>query len=122
MERVKMSRNERKKDDVASLAVETGKMRRRKFVAGAATAAAVNSAVPLEPLIGGKESAAEASVGDYHAGPRAAASFQYRTDTAKAERINIGVLPDNGDNARFSDHSALFTKALVHDDLGIVNE
>jgi hypothetical protein len=110
---------ETRKDD---LQPETGKISRRKFVAGAATAAAVAAAVPAIPLAGGKESSAEATVADYESGPRANASFQYRSSTARAEKINIGELPDNGDAARFSDHSALFTKSLLHDDLEIVNE
>jgi len=55
------------------------------------------SMVPLQPLLGGKESLAEASVAGYDSAARAAASFNYRTTTAQADNINIGVLPDNGD-------------------------
>jgi len=101
---------------------ETGKMSRRKFVTGAATAAAVVAAVPLQPLLGGKESQAEATVIPYNADSRAEASFDFRTNVARAEKIDIGVLPDNGDAARFTDHSATWSKALVHDDLQIVNQ
>ena len=56
---------------------------RRKFVTGAATAAAVAAAVPLEPLLGGKESRAEASVVHYRPGSRAEAS--HRTSATTSE-------------------------------------
>lgn len=95
---------------------------RRNFVKGAATVAAVAAAVPLQPLLGGKESRAEASVIPYTTGDRARASFDFRVDTAEAERIDIGTLPDNGDGARFPDHSGLWHKAVLHDDLELVNE
>ncbi len=98
---------------------------RRSFLgkAGGLTAVALAAAiVPLEPLLGGKESRAEASVIPYQSGSRADASLVYRENTATAEHIDIGVLPDNGDAARFTDHSAQWHKALVHDDLEIVNQ
>jgi hypothetical protein len=99
--------------------MNTEKEGRRSFVRGAATAAAL-AAVPLEPLVGGKR--AEASVINYSAPDRTLASFDYRKDAASAEIIDIGVLPDNGDSARFADHSALWHKAILHDDLEIVNQ
>jgi hypothetical protein len=101
--------------------MNTEQKSRRKFVRGAATAAAL-AAVPLEPFLGGKESRAEASVIGYNSANRAAASFQSRHDVAVAEKIGIGVLPDNGDSARFADHSAVWHKAILHDDLEIVNQ
>lgn len=101
---------------------EQGKISRRKFITGAAGAAAIATVVPLQPLLGGQESQAEASVIPYQPGSRAGASFAYRQNTATAENIDIGVLPDNGDGARFSDHSGLWHKAVLHDDLEIVNE
>ena len=105
---------------------EPGKqgMNRRKFLKGATTAAAIAAAVPLEPLFGGEESQAKASVinGQTPSGKRAEQCFAYRTATARAEKIDLGILPDNGDNARFTDHSALWSKALLHDDIQIVNE
>src|SRR5215469_15314356 len=100
--------------------VNTGKASRRNFVRGAATAATL-AAVPLEPFLGGKESRADASVISYNTSKRAAASFEYRAGAASAQKIDIGVLPDNGDSARFADHSALWHKAILHDDLEIVN-
>jgi hypothetical protein len=84
--------------------------------------AAAAAFVPLEPLLSGKESRAEATVIPYNSDSRSGASFAYRTSTATAEKIDIGVLPDNGDGARFPDHSGLWHKAILHDDLEIVNE
>ena len=95
---------------------------RRNLLKGAATAAAVAAAVPLQPLLGGKETAAEASVIGFDGSDRSADSFNFRTAVAKAEHIPIVVPPDNGDAARFTDHSSSWSKALVHDDLQIVNE
>jgi len=98
------------------------KLTRRNFVRGAATTAALVAAVPLEPLFGGKESKAGASVINYNDQTRAGQSLNYRTSTANAEDIDIGVLPNNGDAAEFPDHSGLWHKAILHDDLEIVNE
>jgi len=95
---------------------------RRNLLKGVATAAAVAAAVPLQPLLGGKETAAEASVIGFDGSDRSADSFNFRTGVAQAEHIPIVVPPDNGDAARFTDHSSSWSKALVHDDLQIVNE
>jgi hypothetical protein len=97
---------------------------RRKFMrtmgcVGAAAAGA--SALPLEPLFGGKNAAAEASVVTYKSNTRANASCQYRTSTAQSEKSSVGVLPDNGDSARFTDFSGSWSKCLRHDALGIPN-
>src|SRR5262245_26395113 len=97
---------------------------RRKFMrtmggVGAAAAGAV--ALPLEPLFGGKNAAAEASVVPYKSNTRANASCQYRMSTAQAEKINVGLAPDNGDAQLFSDFSGSWSKCLQHDALGIPN-
>jgi len=97
---------------------------RRQFlgrVSGIATAAASVGAIGLESLLGGKESAADASVAPYIPGSREAASFDYRTDTAASERVSVGQLPDNGDANRFTDFSGSYSKALKHDALGVPN-
>ena len=97
---------------------------RRSFLgkAGGMTAMALAAAiVPLEPLLGGKESTAEASVIPYNETPRVKDSFLYRRTEAQNERINPGVLPDNGDAALFTDHSGTWSKTLIHDSLEIVN-
>ena len=79
---------------------------RREFmgkIGGAAAAAVTVSAIGLAPVLGGKESQAEASVIPYSDSTRASASFTYRENTAAAENIDIGVLPDNGDATQFTD-------------------
>ncbi|HLA10830.1 MAG TPA: vanadium-dependent haloperoxidase [Pyrinomonadaceae bacterium] len=99
----------------------TRRVSRRNFVKGAATIATVAASVPLQPLLGEKESVAEASVIDYNSSLRANASFNYRKSMAQAEKINIGAQPDNGDAARFTDFSSSYSKALLHDGLGVPN-
>lgn len=97
---------------------------RRSFLskAGGLTAFALASAiVPLEPLLGGKESRAEASVITYQSPQRSSNAFSYRSTEAHNEKIDIGVLPDNGDAAKFTDHSGTWTKTLKHTSLEIVD-
>jgi hypothetical protein len=98
---------------------------RRSFMgrAGGLTAIALASAiVPLEPLLGGKETEAEASVITYTENNRSNQSFNYRKFEAQAEKISPPVAPDNGDNALYTDHSGLWSKALAHDNLELVNQ
>ncbi len=85
------------------------------------TAVALAAGIPLEPLIEDKHGQAEASVVQYGPSGRAAASYDYRVDTAQAENIDIGELPDNGDSQRFTDFSGNWSKCLRHDYLGIPN-
>ena len=98
-----------------------GNISRRELVKTAVAAAAAAAAIPLEPLAGGKQSHVEASVVGFDPASRAQASLNYRTSMANAENLNIGELPDNGDAARFPDFSALYSKALAHDGLGVPN-
>ncbi|HKG80515.1 MAG TPA: twin-arginine translocation signal domain-containing protein, partial [Pyrinomonadaceae bacterium] len=101
---------------------EKSRFSRRKFVKGAATMAAVAATVPLKPLLGGPGSTAEASTIDYEANKRTNDSFIYRRNTAIADKINIGEVPDNGDLTTFKDFSANFSKTLRHDGLGVPNK
>lgn len=94
---------------------------RRKFIKSATTAAAVATTVTLEPLFGGKASQAEASVISYDETSRASSSKSYRVTTAKNEDVNPGVFADNGDKTLVTDFSALYSKALPHDGLGVPN-
>ena len=97
---------------------------RRQFMGGVsavAAAAATLGAIGLEPLVGGKNSIAKASVVSYPVGRRADASLRYRTETAKAEDINVPEQPDNGDSKRFTDFSGNYSKALAHDALSVPN-
>ena len=103
---------------------DPGDPSRRSFlgkVGGVAAVAIAAGAIPLEPLVGGRHSVAEASVVSYDPAARQAANFDYRTSTAQAENINVGVQPDNGDATRFTDFSGNYSKALVHDALGVPN-
>lgn len=97
---------------------------RRRFisqvtVAGAATVAAAT--IPLEPLFGTQKSVAKAANGNSGAVNRANDCFNYRKNMAQAQKINIGVQPDNGDASRFTDFSGSYSKALLHDSLGVPN-
>ena len=58
---------------------------------------------------------------NYNAYNRTNNSYNYRKNTALNEKIDVGVQPDNGDAARFSDFSGSWSKCLKHDALGIVN-
>jgi hypothetical protein len=96
---------------------------RRQFlggVSGVAAAAATLGAIGLEPLVGGKDSIAEASVVPYPA-DRAAKSLVYRIQTATDEKVNVHEQADNGDSKRFTDFSGNYSKALAHDALGVPN-
>ncbi len=88
---------------------------------GGATAVALAVGIPLEPLLEGKRGQAEASVVNYGSSSRAGTSYEYRKDTAQEDNIDIGKLPDNGDDSRFTDYSGLWSKCLKHDALGIPN-
>jgi len=97
---------------------------RRKFMGtmgGAAAAAALTAGIPLEPLFEGKHGQAEASVIPYRSRARAEACFDYCTETAEANKIDVGELPDNGDSQRFADYSGNWSKSLRHDGLGVPN-
>ena len=86
-----------------------------------AAAAATVGAIGLEPLLGGKESVAEASVVPYPVDTRADASHHYRVNTATAEDIDVPEQADNGDSERFTDFSGNYSKALLHDGLAVPN-
>jgi hypothetical protein len=97
---------------------------RRKFlshagIAGAATLAAAT--IPLEPLLGDQKSIVQASTPDSNAANRSNTCFNYRKNMALANKVNVGPQPDNGDAVRFTDFSGSFSKALLHDSLGVPN-
>jgi len=107
----------KKKDPTTS----KSNLSRRRFVKGAATIAAVTATIPLKPMLGGSGSVVEASTIDYQSNTRTNDSFIYRRNTAINDKINIGVVPDNGDLTTFTDFSANYSKALRHDGLGVPN-
>ena len=108
-------------NDLTRSEAKTSKVSRRNFVKGAATIATVAAVVPLKPLLGGKESVAEAANGNSSSSNRMNACFNYRKNRALAQRINVGPQADNGDAAQFTDFSGNFSKALLHDSLGVPN-
>lgn len=109
------------KKDPSIPKTEESTLSRRRFMKGAATIAAVTATIPLKPLLGGPGATADASTIDYQSNKRANDSFIYRRNTAIANRINIGEVPDNGDLLTFTDFSANHSKALVHSALGVPN-
>src|SRR5437762_3593777 len=113
------------KDPVSKPETETSKRKgglsRRSFVRRAATIAAVASAVPLRPLLADTKTETEDFQIDGAASKRMKDCFNYRKNAAQAQKVNVGLQPDNGDAARFTDFSGLYSKALLHDSLGIPN-
>ncbi len=107
---------------------QTGRdLSRRSFltrVGSVATMAATAGALTtLEPLLGGKESLAQAAeIGPLDDSARADASLAYRVGIANAERANpIVAHPCNNDETLYADKCATFTKTLVHDSFGRVD-
>src|SRR5262249_46460469 len=99
---------------------------RRKFISRAGMAGAVTVAaatIPLEPLLNSAKSAVQSAPLNDNSGStnRVNDSFNYRKNMALAEKINVGPQPDNGDISRFTDFSGSYSKALLHDSLGIPN-
>jgi len=110
----------RKPENLTSSA-QVAKVTRRTFVKGAATIATAAAAVSIEPLLGRKESVAEAANANSNSSNRMNACFNYRKNMALAQRINVGPQPDNGDSTQFTDFSGSYSKALLHDSLGVPN-
>jgi hypothetical protein len=88
-------------------------------VKSATTAAAVAAAISFEPLLGGKESRAEASVITYNETNRASASFTYRTNKGQGRGCQSRSTSGRWRQKLVSDFSALYSKALPHDGLGV---
>ena len=119
------TQTEKKNDHKNYLRAQLADRSRRAFLgrAGGLTAMAMAAGVvPLEPLLGGKQTEAEASDITYSETNRANNAFNYRKQEAQAEKISPPVGADNGDFALYTDHSGTWSKALQHDNLGIVNQ
>ena len=112
----------KERKDLTTSNTEKSQVSRRNFVKVAATLAAASATVPLKPLLGGPGSTADASTIPYQSNKRTNDSFLYRRRVAQDNKIDVGVLPDNGDRARYSDFSALYSKALQHNGLGVPNQ
>jgi len=100
---------------------------RRKFlgnVRGVALAAATAGAIGLEPLVGSGYSLAHAGNdrGESTGDERAEEAAEIRTEAMKADqRIPIPPHTTNGDEERYADKCATYTKALLQDGPGRVN-
>src|SRR5438093_2686105 len=97
---------------------------RRKFfgkLGTAAIGAAAVSGLTAAPFLDGKGSVAEAASGGSESPGRMNDCFNYRKNAAIAQRVNVGPQTDNGDAARFTDFSGSYSKALLHDNLGVPN-
>ena len=98
---------------------------RRKFLGQAGGAALAAGAIALKPVLGGNGSAAAAPPANANAkagaGTRASASYNYRMKMAQDQKVNVGPQADNGDAALFTDFSCSYSKALLHDSLGVPN-
>jgi hypothetical protein len=117
-----MQRNE--KEATGPRPQRTPKVTRRGLAQKALGLAAV--ALPLKPLLAAN---VEVAGTNFTSNPsstsssrkRAVASFQYRSSVARNEAVDVGAQPDNGDLRRFSDFSGNYSKALLHDALGVPN-
>ncbi|HEX3101672.1 MAG TPA: vanadium-dependent haloperoxidase [Pyrinomonadaceae bacterium] len=96
---------------------------RRKFFGKLGSAALGAAAVgPTLPLVDKKSSSVSAAAnGNNEAPGRMNDCFNYRKNAAQAQRINVGAQQDNGDTARFTDFSGSYSKALLHNSLGVPN-
>jgi hypothetical protein len=98
---------------------ESNGVSRRRFIGSVGAAV---GALGAAPLLGGKESTAEAApaaVGKGGAG-RMNDCFAYRRDAAINSRVNVEQ-GGNGDVTKYTDYSGIYSKGLLHDALGIPN-
>jgi hypothetical protein len=110
----------KKIEETTEIAAGESQVSRRKFFGKLGTAAVGAAALgAARPFLGGKDSVAEASNGSSDSPGRMNDCFNYRKNTALANRTNVGVQAGNGDEARFTDFSGNYSKALVHTSLGI---
>ena len=98
---------------------ESNGVSRRRFIGSVGAAV---GALGAAPLLGGKESTAEAApaaVGKGGAG-RMNDCFAYRRDAAINSRVNVEQ-GGNGDVTKYTDYSGIYSKGLLHEALGIPN-
>lgn len=96
------------------------RLSRRRFL-GTSAAAAASSLLPLKIAVAGSTETqpADAAKRTSHAGSRAAKAYQVRVDAALFERDQERPQqPVNGDESRYDDACACYSKALPHDALG----
>jgi hypothetical protein len=95
---------------------------RRNFIGKAGSAAAATAAIALAPAFGSPGTRAEAAAPEHARDPRVVKSFALRVGAATADAV-VPVPPHttNGDENRYADHSASYSKGLLQDDIGVVN-
>ena len=102
--------------------LESSSPTRRKFMGKIGGAAAATAAIALSPALDSPSTRAEAQTPAGVSDPRVLKSFALRVGTATADAL-VPVPPHttNGDEARYADHSASYSKGLLQDDIGVVN-
>jgi len=118
--------NSNPEENKGDSAAESSKVSRRKFFGKLGTAAVGAAAMgAVAPLVGGTSASVSAQKlagnGNNVTPGRMNDCFNYRKNAAIAGRVNVGVQPDNGDAARFTDYSGSYSKALLHTSLGVPN-
>jgi hypothetical protein len=95
---------------------------RRKFMGKIGRAAAATAAIALSPTLGSPSAKAEVLTPSRARDPRVIKSFALRVAAATADSL-VQVPPHttNGDEDRYADHSASYSKGLLQDDIGVVN-
>jgi len=95
---------------------------RRKFMGKIGGAAVATAAIALSPTLDSPSTRAEAETPAGVRDPRVLKSFAMRVGTASADAL-VPVPPHttNGDEGRYADHSASYSKGLLQDDIGVVN-
>ena len=107
---------------IEDVSADTSKVSRRKFFGKLSSAAIGAAAIGATlPFVDEKSAAVFAANGNNEAPGRMNDCFNYRKNAALAQRVNVGVQQDNGDAARFTDFSGSYSKALLHNSLGVPN-
>src|SRR5882757_7461361 len=95
---------------------------RRKFMGKIGGAAAATAAIALSPTLGSPSTRAEAETPAGVRDPRVLKSFALRIGAATANAlVPVPRHTTNGDEDRYADHSASYSKGLLQDDIGVVN-
>jgi hypothetical protein len=95
---------------------------RRRFMGKIGGAAAATAAIALSPTLDSPSTRAEAETPAGVRDPRVLKSFALRIGTASADAlVPVPRHTTNGDEGRYADHSASYSKGLLQDDIGVVN-
>ena len=95
---------------------------RRKFMGKIGGAAAATAAIALSPTLDSPSTRAEAETPAGVRDPRVLKSFALRIGAATADAlVPVPRHTTNGDEGRYADHSASYSKGLLQDDIGVVN-